>query len=167
MRYVRQFTSLIDRIIDVYERNASTKLCECASVLQRMSLISEMTLSRGTIAYVVVASAHFINPIYSYFWQHECKPLMPLYVPFVDERTAFGFVILMSIQSVQVIAALLASGCVDFALVIFALNIWVFSTIFQQTVIELNGILHEKQTDMPWAVTKLQSDFEMYNDNWM
>lgn len=167
MRYAHLFTSIVDRIIDVYEQNATTKSRERVLVLHRMSRISETILFRGTIAYLVVVSVHFINPIHSYFWRHEFKPLMPLYVPFVDERTAFGFVTLMSIQSFELFVGALANGCADFAILTFALNVWVFSTIFQENVIQLNGILNGPNADVPSAITKLRRIFVMYNENWM
>lgn len=168
MRYAQLLASLIDRIINVYEQNDRRKSRDRTLILQKMSSISEMTVICGTIAYLLVATFHFINPIYGYFCQHELKALFPLYIPFVDEHTAVGAVSLISIQSIEVFAAALASACADFLFVTAAINIWVFCTIFQQNLFELNDILHEKNADvpLPLATAKLRSIFEMYNDNW-
>lgn len=167
MRYAQLIITVSDKIVDVYEQNANTKSRGRAMVLQEMSLISESTLIRGTIAYMLVGMLHFINPIYGYFWQAELKPLVPLYIPFVDEKTALGFISLLLIQSFQLFVGLVSSACADFPFLIVAMNIWAFSTIFAEYVIDLNDVIeHAENANMPLIKTKLQRIIEMHNDNW-
>lgn len=132
-----------------------------------MSWLSEMILIGGLTAYISCATIHFINPIHGYFWQHEFKALVPLYIPFVDESTVVGFTILLSIQTIEAFFAALTSGAADFPFMITVINVWIFSAIFHDHVNELNGILHEKKVDMPMARATLQSITEMYCDIWM
>lgn len=160
-------TSLINRIIDVYAANVKTKLPKRALLLEKISLFSEMIVIGGTIVYVSCAVFHLMIPIYAYFWQHELKPLMPLYIPFVDEKTAIGFSILLSIHIAQAFAMTASTACVDLSFMIVALNIRIFGTIFDDNVNELNELLRMEKVDMPLAAKKFRSIFEIYYDNWM
>lgn len=167
MRYTQQMTSVINRIIAVYEANAKTKSRKRAMLLQNMAWLSEMLLVGGLVAYMNCAALHFLNPIYGYFWQNEFKALFPLYIPFIDETTAIGFTILMTIQSFEIFIALLSSACADFAFMIKVINVWIFSTIFHGTVHELNDILRKEKARMPLVRTKLRRICKMYYDVWM
>lgn len=114
MRYADSITSILNRITAIYEDNADTKSHDRKLLLQKMSWLSELILIGGTIAYMLVAILHYINPIYGYFWKHEFKALFPLYIAFIDEKSAFGFISLLTIQSIEVFAALMSSACADF-----------------------------------------------------
>lgn len=159
MRYADLLTDTIKRIIEVYDKNAKTKSHKRALLLQRLSRISEMIIIGGSIAYIFCAILHLVNPIYEYFWQNEFKPLFPLYIPFIDEKTANGFTILSSIQIVEIFIAFVASGCADFLFMMLVVNVRMFSTIFEESLIELNEILQKKKVDMPMATTT-------YSDIW-
>lgn len=159
-------TDTINQIVDVYERNANTKLRERAILLKNISLLSEVMLIGGIIAYIFCAILHFLNPIYGYFWQNEFKALFPLYIPFIDETTMNGFVALISIQSVEVFISILSNATVDFPFMIIIINVWIFTSIFEDDVNELNDILREKSVDVPLAEAKLRDIFKMYHQIW-
>lgn len=130
-------------------------------------MVGEILFIVGLIAYILCAALHFVNPIYGYFWHGEYKPLIPLYIPFIDETTPSGFAILVLIQTIEVFSACLASASVDFPYIIVVINVWVFSSIFKENVSELNETLQVKYVDMPSVKAKLQNIFKMYYDIWM
>lgn len=167
MRYAKLMNSVINRIIDVYEANAGTKLPKRALLLHNMSWLSEVILIGGYLFYMFVGILHLINPIYAYFWQHEFKPLMPLYIPFIDVKSSVGFVILISIQTLEVFAAVMATGCADFPFMILVLNVRIFTTIFEDSANELNVMLHERKVDMLKVKAQLKHISKMYGDIWM
>lgn len=166
MRFTQLMTSLINRIIAFYEANADTKSRKRALLLKKMSWLSEVILVGGLIGYMHCAILHLINPIYGYFWQHEFKPLFPLYIPFVDEQTTAGFIILILIQTMEISLALGTSAGADFHFMITVINVWIFSSSFKENFYALNGILREESVDMPLAKTKLRNIYEMYYDIW-
>lgn len=135
-------------------------------LMQNISMVSEILFIGGLIVYMFFASLHFINPIYIYFWHGEFEPLIPLYIPFVNETTASGFTILISIQTVEVFSAALASASVDFPYMLGVINVWIFSSVFEETVSELNGDLRAEEVDMPLVKAKLRNIFIMYYDFW-
>lgn len=167
MRYVSIIIDIFNKIIDVYEANAKTTSPKRALLMQKISWISEWTLIGGFFTYIIFGTLQFTYPIYGYFWQHEIKPLFPLYLPFVDEKTTVGYVILMLIQCTEMYLSLVGSACTDFIFMVLIINVSVFSTIFEDNVIELNEILRENKVDMPAAKTKLRGIFELYHDIWM
>lgn len=168
MRYEHLIKNDINKVIEAYEENANTKSPKRAMHLHQMSWLSEMTMICGTIAYMLVGIFHFINPIYGYFWQHEFEPLMPLYIPFVDEKTAAGFAILMSIQTIEMFIGALSTGCIDFLSMTLILNVRIFSSVFKDDVNDLNDILHEENVDMTLAKIKLRIICEIsYYDAWV
>lgn len=133
----------INKIIDIYAENAKTTSPKRALLMLNMSWISEIILIIGLMAIMLVAMLHFIEPIYGYFWQHQFKALFPLYIPFVDEKTEVGFVILISIQSIEIFAAAVAGASVDLPFMISVINVWIFYTIFEDNTNEWNAILRE------------------------
>lgn len=167
MRYAQLLTSIMNRIIDVYDANADTKLPERASLLEKVSWLSELILICGLALYSFCAALHLINPIYGYFWQHEFRALFPLYIPFVDEKMPVGFATLISIQTIEISIAAIATGCADFPFMIAVINTGIFSTIFHDKVSELSGILRAKKQNLPLARAELQSICAMYYDIWM
>lgn len=164
MRYAHTINNTINKIIDVYDANAKTKSRKRALLLHKMALISEMLLICGFIAYMGCAIIHLINPIYAYFWRNEFQALFPLYIPFIDEKTPGGFILLILIQTVEIFISAAAIASADFAFAIIIANLWIFSTIFENNVSELDKILHEKKVDMTLAKAQLKNIVEMYND---
>lgn len=163
-RYECLITTNIDRIIYIYEINAKTKSEKRALLMQKISQISECLFIGGLIVYFVFTSLHFLNPIYGYFWQHEFKPLFPLYLPFVDEKTTAGFTILISIQIVEIFISVLSSASADFPYMIMVINVWIFSSVFEENVSELNDVLRAKKVDELLVKAKLRNIFGMYCD---
>lgn len=43
----------------------------------------------------------FCTPVYVYFTEKQLVPLIPQYVPGIDERTAVGYVILMAYHLIE------------------------------------------------------------------
>lgn len=167
MRYADSITSILNRIIDIYEVNADTMSHKRKLLLHKMAWLSELLLIGGTIAYMLVGILHYVNPIYGYFRMHEFKALFPLYIAFIDEKTAYGFIGLLLIQSIEMIAGLVASACADFAFVMVVINAWVFSTVFKDNMDEFNQILRKNKVDMQLANTKLRNIVDVYYDVWM
>lgn len=153
-------------MIGFYEKFGSTKSPKRALLLRKMSWVSEVILIGGFSAYILVATLHFINPIYGYFWKHEFKALFPLYVPFVDETSAEGFTLLISIQTIEGFVTAVCSGCTEFPFMIAVINIWILIVVFKDNTNELNVILREKRVDMKLATSELHNIFELYNDIW-
>lgn len=167
-RYAREYNNIIRKIVGVYEANAKTTSRKRALLMQKMSLISRTIFIGGAIAYIFCIILHFLNPIYGYFWQNEFKALFPLYIAFIDENSVGGFIILVSIQTVQLIISIAAFTAVDYSFMTIAANCWIYSSIFEDNANELNEVLqNEKAVDSSTSNIKLRKMVEAYYDIWM
>ena len=167
-RYQHEIIINIERIIYIYEANAKTEIRKRALLLRNISMFCEVLFIVGFFVYMGFTCLLYINPIYGYFWLNEYRPSIPLYIPFIDEKTTIGFVMLLMIQAVEIFLATLASLSADLPYIIWAINVHVYSTVFKENVNELNDILRtENQVDFVLATAKLRNIFKMYNDVWL
>lgn len=166
-RYAEVLTDTIEKIVNIYEANINTASRKRAILLRNISIISNRIMIGGLTGSTFVAIVHYINPIYMYYWQNEYSTLFPLYIPFIDEKTAHGFVVLMIIQTVEVFCASIASASVDIMFAMIVVNILIFANIFVDYVNELNGNLRKDEMIVSFAKIKLKNVIDAYNDIWM
>lgn len=110
---------------------------------------------------------YIVNPIFSYFWLNEIKPMLPVYMPFIDENTLIGFIELTLIHIIFIFTGALGTVSVDFMVVMIVLNVPIFSTIFSDNVHELNDILHARNDGHDKSVltkAKLRNLFFMFGE---
>lgn len=168
MKYAPILTKIMEKIVDVYEANVKTKSRKRALFLKNVSLISEIALIGGVILYMGCVILHLIVPIYAYYWQNKSQPLFPLYIPFIDEKTVDGFILLTSIQTIEISLAAVCCACTDVLFLLLIINVPIFTFIFEENVNELTQLLQKKKVqNMPLAKAKLQNIFVMYNEIWM
>lgn len=86
----------------MYEINAKTKSTKRAMLLYKVSLVGEIIFAGGSIAYMLFAFLGFLYSFVGYFWLHEFRPMLIIYIPFLDEKTADGFAIVMAVQTVEI-----------------------------------------------------------------
>lgn len=157
----------LNKIIYVYEINAKTESTKRAMLLHKVSIIGEIVFACGSIAYISIAILGILYSFVGYFWQHELRPMLIIYLPYIDEKTVNGFAILMAIQSVEIFFAFAASASADFSYMLVIINVYAFTSIFEENVCELSEILHEKKVDMPLVKAKFRNICDMYYDIWM
>lgn len=157
----------MDEIINVYTANAETTSRKRASLLQSRSKLTILVLSLGFMGYVSIGLFHFINPIYEYLWHNELKPLMPTYLPFIDEKTTSGFIILTINQMIGIFYAVLGSYCADILGFVLVLNFSIFTTVFRENTDEFNGILHQRNGETSSVKEKFRTIFDQYEVIWM
>lgn len=160
-------TRTIDRIIYVYEINAKTTSTKRAKLLNKVAMVGEILFAGGLIAYMFFAFLGFLYSIVGYFWLHEHRPMLIIYIPFLDEDTTKGFAILMAVQTVEIFFAFASSASGDFSYMLVVVNVWTLTSIFGENVNELSEILRENKVDMSLARAKLRNICDMYYDVWM
>lgn len=164
LKYVDLMIGIVGKVVDVYTVNSMTTSRKRALLLQKVSKISEIAIIGGLMLYISSGMLHFINPFFAYYLHNELKVAMPMYLPFIDETTKRGFIILLIIHFVEIIFATVATTCVDFSFLVIIANIPIFSTIFADNVNELSKILREKKTNLSIVKAKLRNIFLLYND---
>lgn len=147
----------MDKITDIYAENTKTDKRDRLLLMRKFSLITEIVLKAGCALYFCAGVFYFLNPLHSYFFKNKLIPLLPLYMPFIDEHTKSGFIILGAVHVAIIISTVIASACSDFMFVMIIVNIPVLSTIFSDNVGELNDILRNENVDFSAAKAKLRN----------
>lgn len=158
---------IVDKIIDVYTVNSIGAPHKRFKLLQLFSTITELLLKFGFSASCLCGLVFILNPIFTYVLLNQMKPMLPVYMPFIDENTLNGFIQLTLIQTIFIVAAVIGTSSADFMVVMIVLNIPIFPLIFSDNVHELNGILHAKNNsnDKPVLIkAKLRNLFFMFGE---
>lgn len=166
--YASQHTAAVlvdmDKIIDIYEVNSKNASTKRAKLIQKYAIITELVLKGGFVLYCLGGGIYLLNPFYSYFWQNRVIPLLPVYMPFVDENTKTGFITLSALHISLIILTILGSACVDFMFIMLIVNMPVLSTICGDNVRELNDILNGKKVNLTLANAKLKNIFLIHSE---
>lgn len=149
----------MQKMVCIYEANSKSVSIKRSQLVQQFATITEFVLKGGFAAYCVGGTVYLLNPIYSYFWKNRVVPMLPLYMPLVDENTKAGFITLSVLHMSLTILTVIASAALDFLLVMIIVNTPLLSTISGDNVRELNDILNEKNVNLPLANAKLKNIF--------
>lgn len=145
----------IDKIISIYAENSKNNKYERPMLLRKFSIATEILLKSGVVLYFLAGCFYILNPIYIYYAKNEIVPLLPLYMPFIDETTKSGFILLTAIHLGFLFIAVVASACTDLWFALIAVNIFVPANIFCDNVRELSEILSEEKVNTRLAKAKL------------
>lgn len=145
----------LDKIVSIYAANIKDIGRERSLILRKFSTASEILLKCGVVVYLLAGCFYLLNPIYLYYTKNEIVPLLPLYMPFIDESTKSGFILLSAIHLGFLFIAVVASACTDLWFAMVAVNFFVPANIFSENVRELNVILTQDKVDIQLTKAKL------------
>lgn len=157
VKYGKMVVDLMNKLVDIYTANSKTTSRNRSIVIQKFATITKIVIKGGLTLYVLAGCFYLLNPLYSYHWRNEIVPLVPLYMPFIDENTTIGFTILTSIHLVFLALAVIGSACTDFMFVMIIVNMPLLSSIFSDNIGELNAILREETVDESLVKTKFKN----------
>lgn len=126
-----------------------------------------LVLEIGIAAYIVVGIGHTTRPIYAYLQNGELKPMISLYLPFIDEHTTNGFIILTTDHMFSLLYAFLGTTSSDFLAIALTINFPLFTTALDDNIVDFNKILHRKNVDAALVKERLQKIFDQYQEIWM
>lgn len=164
VKYSQVLKSLMNKQVDIYAANSSNVSSQRAILAQQFSTISEWILKIGFSLYTLAGMFYLLNPLYSYFWLDKIVPLIPIYMPFIDENTQIGFVVLTLMHLQFMILTLVASAAVDFMFIILIFNMLFLAKLFTNDVDELNDTLREEKVDKVVAKAKLLNILLMHQE---
>lgn len=157
VKYGKMVVELMNKLVDIYTANSKATSRNRSIVIQKFTNITEIVIKGGLALYVLAGGFYLVNPVYSYYWRNEIVPLLPMYMPFIDENTTIGFSILTSIHLVFVFLAVIGSACTDFMFVMIIVNMPLLSSIFIDNIGELNGFLREEKVDESLVKAKFKN----------
>lgn len=114
-------------------------------MLDRYSFITEYLFKGGLLTYIIASLGFFIYPIYQYVVYTEVTPVLFMFLPFIDEKTHTGFIILLFFHLNVIILGVLGTACADLSFTMIIVNVPVLNNIFGDSIDDLNEALKEKR----------------------
>lgn len=133
VRYGDDFVWILNFIQMLYDTNATTKSHARAEYFRKFGFFTEFLFKCVTTLVYLACISYFLTPIYVYVVQKERIPLIPLYVPGIDENTTIGYTVLMAFHLM-----LLFVGCAGFVAFEFLLEIIIISSLIFGKVIAMD-----------------------------
>lgn len=150
--------------VDIYEANSDNVSSKRAIIAHQLSTICEWIFKCGFALHACAAIFYLLNPLYSYFWLNKIVPIIPVYIPFIDENTQIGFVELTIIHLEFIVLTLIGSGAVDFMFILLIFNMLFLARILADNADELNAILRKDKVDRRVAKAKLVNILLMHRE---
>lgn len=166
VKYGRMIVGLMNKLIGIYEANAKASSRSRLKLIRKFAIITEIMIKGGIAVYTFAGMFYLINPIYSYYWLNKIVPLVPIYLPFIDENTTAGFTALTGLHLIFLFMAVVGTACTDFMFVMLIVNMPLLSRIFQDNISELNDILREENVDQPLAKAKFKNILLLHREFW-
>lgn len=164
MKYSNLLVDLMNKEVDVYEANSNNVSSKRAILAHQLSTICEWIFKCGLALYACAGMFYLVNPLYSYFWLNEIVPVMPIFMPFIDENTQTGFVQLTIIHLVFITTSVIGSGASDFMFILLIFNMIFLARILTDNANELNAILRKDKVDRRVAKAKLVNILLMHRE---
>lgn len=97
-----------------FEVHIKSKVPDRLEYFRKFALFTEFLFILEFILYCCAVIIFFLFPFYMYFFQSKLIPIIPIFIPFLDENTIIGYTILVIIQTYFVISALLGLLSYDY-----------------------------------------------------
>lgn len=133
LQYADDYFWLLNFIQLLYDMHAKTTSPTRAEYLRKCGLFTEWLFKFLATMFTMACMLYFFMMIYMYAMENELVPLIPLYLPGVDENTIAGYSILMIYQ-----ATIFLFGIPGFVACEFLLEIIIISSLIFGKLIALD-----------------------------
>lgn len=128
----------------VYAANQNQKNAPYA-ILMKWSSNCLLFAKWGCIPCGACMSVLICWPFAGYYLTGVLEPILPTFIPFMDENTTFGYIFLYCFEFSLCVLAMSGTCGADFMLIILIVHMWPLCQIFQNMFKELNaGLLVER-----------------------
>lgn len=141
--YTKDFCWTANFIRNMYKIHITTESPERVEYFKKCTLYTEYLFKGMTILYILSSFSFFIYPLYMYFFENEIVPILPIYLPGIDENTRNGFIILTTFQGSAFFMVLF--GLLGFIIVIFVSSPLIFAKIIWFEVQQIHCDLKEDE----------------------
>lgn len=122
--------ALIRKEIDIFEANSKNVSSNRVILAQQFATLTEWIFKGGSTVYLLAGMSYLLNPLYSCYWLGEIVPILPFYMPFIDETTKERFIGLTVMHLVFLGLAMVATAAADVLYVLLIFNMVFFGRIF-------------------------------------
>lgn len=121
----------------------------------------------GVGLYSLSALSNFIYPLYMYAFEHEVVTIMPTFVPFIDENTRNGYIVLSAFHVASLILGIIACCATDLLFTMITINTPVMASLIEDEVNQLNETVEGEKPQPMLAKVKLRNILLMNRERTM
>lgn len=144
IQYVEDIQWVIYFIQDIYKANITTESVERSEYFRKFALFTEYFFKFILYFYLSTISTSLVYPIFVFITQNEFFPIMPLYLPYIDETTVVGFTIISIYHIILISLVSFGIVAIDFFLAIIIISSLMFAKIISLEMHEIHVDLDEK-----------------------
>lgn len=137
---------MFDQLIHVFK--ASDNENQPLKRLQRLYryiTITEYIFKISCTLFTVTVVGYLISPVAIYLLTHERKTIIPIALPFVDDKTLIGFIIMSTFEGISAILGALGTAGSDLTFAMIIINTHAVANIIDESIDDLNNDLQAKR----------------------
>lgn len=164
IRYIDDLRWTINCIHKLFNVHKTSKSPERLDFFRKFALFTEIFFKAMTTTYI---SFIFVFPgylVYVYLVKGEWVPVLPIYIPGVDESTLTGYMILVAFQIIVVPLATIGLVAVEFLISILIIGSLIFAKLISLDLHQINIDLVEGSSGMLAARARLRNIFLMHQE---
>lgn len=157
IRYAHLIVELVDKLVDIFRINSKVSAHGRQVMLDRFLKYTEYLFKMALSLYVLASGGYFIYPFYRYKTADEMVPVMLSFLPFIDENTTSGYVILFVFHVNLIILGTLGTACSDLSFTMVIVNVPVLGNIFGDNIEDLNETLRDEHQNLRFIKARLMN----------
>lgn len=133
----------------VFKANATTNSTEHSKVLRQMSIIIDRLTTCFIVMFVclVLVLSCICFPLFTYFVLGEVQPIVPVFIPGIDEKTTAGFLITTTFHVMCAAGGSIGYGAFDAACGTLILGTVIYGLLIKADGNALNDMLQAGSVD--------------------
>lgn len=163
-KYAEHFHWTISLIHDLYKIHSNTKSRDLAEYFDKFACFTEILFKLMMVGFVVSAFVFMLYPIYMYFVEGELIPIIPLYLPFLDEKTIIGFILLNLYLLVVTALGVISFSAIEFLMAIIIISSLIFAKLISIQLQNINIDLQDDDCVMLTVIGRFRNIFLMHQE---
>lgn len=144
LHLVEDIQWVLSSIRALYEVHITTESSERLQYFRTFARVTEYIFMFIAFFYVSTVMSILCMPIFVYFTQHEVTPIMPLYIPGIDEKTTIGYIILAIYHLHLNFLSLVGVFATDYFLIVVIVSSLIFAKLITLEIQQIHCELDEK-----------------------
>lgn len=142
----------------------TTKSPDRIEYFRKCALFTEFLFKFVVGAYFSSILFFLAMPIFIYLTTNEMVPMMPLFLPIIDETTTVGYTILTIYHIICVVFATVSFTSVDFFMAIIIISSLIFGKLISTDLEQINFDLLENDSGLITAKARLRNVLLMHQE---
>lgn len=164
IQYIDDLQWIIRKIQNLYKVHITTTSPDRIGYFRNFALFTEILFKVMSILYFPPILVFMSYPIYVYVTTNQLVPIIPLYVPMIDETTIVGFIILAIYHIINIILGTLGLIAIDYFMAIVITSSLIFAKLISADLQQINCDLMENDSRLMAAKARFRNIFWMHQE---